>query len=439
MAIQIPRDAQLPLDPVAGRDLLQQQTDSFGTFFSLDRILYHEARYSRVVNLNYKEFWALAGTTDLRITERARVLQLLRGRFGVPDYKLLDKDNKLSTKADVIKNLLEDVTLPDFTHRFLEVFQTISAASYMVSYLGQYKELPLSQAVDYDNCRMVIAHPSWEVLSTSRLSAKQPSIQNVNRDVCDIYTAPKGWQMIFSDSGQIEPRITYSAYIADPLIKHLITLYDDAYFGLLHYILLTEQEEAISRNNLDLVQKREITQEMKDKRQRLKVLGLAGNYGSANLGAIDAELGPSYEKKIVNHPARREWVRQVTQEVEAGADHFYGYFGTPVYPESAKRQIEDYGYWRGHMVRCGINNPIQTTAAELMFFSVYNALKLLGPRDHVGYYKHDEGLFYIPDDRVDEMAPKLQGCLSYEVEGWIPIGSDLHIGRKESPYVRNLF
>ena len=45
------------------------------------------------------------------------------------------------------------------------------------------------------------------------------------------------------------------------------------------------------------------------------------------------------------------------------------------------------------------------------------------------------------------VAPGLKGIYedpkvidkSYAVEGWIPIGSDLHIGRKESPYVTNIF
>ena len=100
-------------------------------------------------------------------------------------------------------------------------------------------------------------------------------MQNINRDICDIYTAPKGWTMIFSDSGQIEPRITYSAYIRDDLIVKLISAYDDAYYGLLHFILLTDAEERALRNNMDSLVLHEVTDEMKEKRQRLKVLGLS--------------------------------------------------------------------------------------------------------------------------------------------------------------------
>lgn len=429
----------LPISPEEVRNILQSETDSFGTFFNLDRILYHEARYKRAAEKLYPEFRAMAGHPYLRCTQRADVRSIFTSRFEVPEYKVTTKDGKLSMSQEVVDRLLKDETLGQDAHHFIELYSKISAAEYMASYLGQYKSLPISNAEDMDNQRMVVAHPQWNILSTSRFSASGPSVQNINRDICDIYTAPKGWQMVFSDSGQIEPRITYSAFIRDELVVKLITLYDDAYYGLLHYIQLSDEEERFARANLNSVQKHEVTAEMKEKRQRLKVLGLAGNYGSSNLSSIDAELGPLYEKKIVNHPARRALEASVTAEVRAGTDCFYGYFGTPVYPDNTQKYRRGDSSWAGHMIRCGINNPIQTTAAELMCISVYNAKKLLGPKDHIGSYKHDEGMFYVRNDKVDEMAPKLRECLAYSVKGWIPIGSDLHIGRKESPYVASLF
>lgn len=430
---------KMPISPEEVRVILQSETDRFGTFFNLDRILYHEARYSRIAAQVYPEFRAMCGSPNLRCTQRNDVRKVMMSRFGVPEHKFCTKDGRVSLAQEVVDKLSMDETLTSDAHHFLDLYKAISAAEYMASYLGQYKELPISQAEDMDNQRMVIAHPTWRVLSTSRFSASDPSVQNINRDICDIYTAPKGYQMVFSDSGQIEPRITYSAYIRDDLIVKLITLYDDAYFGLLHFIQLTREEEEWARDHLEQIEKHEITEDMKAKRQRLKVLGLAGNYGSSNLSAIDPELGPLYERKVVQHPARKALEAEVAQQVRSGAECFYGYFGTPVYPDNTSKYHRGDSGWMGHMLRCGINNPIQTTAAELMCISVQNAKKLLGPDDHIGSYKHDEGMFYVREDRVDELAPKLRECLSYAVAGWIPIGSDLHIGRKDSPYVTDLF
>lgn len=432
MPIQI-SGRTMPLSPDSVQLLLQNETDRFGTFFSLDRILYHEARYAQEAGKRYKEWRAMAGNPYLQCTQRAAVRDVLISRFNVPGFYFQDKYGRVSMDKEVVSRLLQ-ADISEDAHHFLELYKDISAAAYMVSYLGQYKSLPMSVVLDADNERMVIAHPTWQKLSTSRFSASKPSVQNINRDLSDIYTAPKGWQLVFSDSGQIEPRITYSVFIRDELIIHLIKEYDDAYYGLLHYIQLSPEEESWARAHLSEVKAHEVTSAMKEKRQRLKVLGLAGNYGSSNLSAIDAELGPLYEQKIVAHPLRREWEQRVKDEVRQGAECFYGYFGTPVRPEETQKHKRGSSTWAGHLIRCGINNPVQTTAAELMCFSVYNAKQILGPQDHIGSYKHDEGMFYVREDRVEELAPKLKECLSYHVDGWIPIGSDLHIGRKETPY-----
>ena len=438
MPIQINRGTVFPT-PEHTRHVMQQETDSFGTFFNLDRVLYHEARYQRIAVTNYPEFRAMAGSSTVSVTRKQEIRNIMMERFGIPDFKLADKHGTPSLKQEVIELLQKDPTLSEDARHFVDLYSTISAASYMASYLVQYANLPLSAAEDCDNQRMVIAHPTWNLLATSRLSASVPSLQNIKRDICDIYTSPKGWTMVFSDSGQIEPRITYSAYIRDELIVALIKLYDDAYYGLLHFILMTPEEEAAARADLESLTCMEISDEMKNKRARLKVLGLAGNYGSANLSSIDSELGPLYDRKIVNHPARKALEAQVTSDVHHGVDCFYGYFGTPVRPDNTVKYERGSSGWSGHLIRCGINNPIQTTAAELMNISIQEAKKVLGPLDHIGAYKHDEGMFYVQDDFVEERAPKLRECLSYAVEGWIPIGSDLHIGRKESPHVTSLF
>lgn len=438
MAIQVSGN-KLPVTPGEVLNILQYSTDSFGTFFSLDRVLYHEARYNLDAAARYPEFRAMAGDPYLRCTKRNSVIEAFIHRFGVPQYKFCERDKGPALNKDILERLGADSALSQDAQRFLGLYRELAEAEYMSSYLGQYRNLPMSVCEDQDNHRMVVAHPEWSILSTARFSASRPSTQNIKRDICDIYTAPKGWQMVFSDSGQIEPRITYSAFIRDSLIAALIRLYDDAYFGLLHYIQMSPPEEHAARADLHNIAAHTITDEMRKKRQRLKVLSLAGAYGSSNLASMDAELGPLYESRIGAHPERRAWVSRISADVRAGAEAFYGYFGTAVYPNAAGKYDKGSNGWVNHMARCGLNNPIQATAAELMCLSVVQANSILGKDDHIGSYKHDEGMFYVRDDRVDDLAPKLQECLAYDVEGWLPIRSDLHVGRKESPHVAGLF
>lgn len=443
MGIKVPAGFKLPQNSAQlCRDFLQEQTDTFGTFLNQDRIYYHIARCltnQHNIEPQVRMYGMLSARQELT---RAAIISALQNIYVVPDVKLLNAKGIVSIDKTVMKSLLEDPSINPQAKELVQAWGAYANAGHTVSSMRGLLNPDISHECsgrDMNNCRMRVYHPKWNILSTSRFSSSDPNIQNIDRGCQDVFTAPKGWMLVHSDSGQIEPRITYSAFIPDPLIKRLITLYDDAYFGLLHFILMSDEDEAWARTHLDEVQKHEITEDMKNKRKVLKVLGLAGNYGSANLAAVDAELGPLYERKVVSHPMRREWERRVADEVRAGADHFYAYFGTPVYPESSKSTKYQGGSgWKNHLIRCGINNPVQTTASELMHISIQEVRRILKPNEHVAGYIHDAGLFYVPLDSVEERAPVFQNCLSYDVEGWIPIGSDLHIGVEESPYAEPL-
>ena len=50
----------MPISPEDVKTILQAETDSFGTFFNLDRMLYHEGRYSRIAASRYPEFRAMS-------------------------------------------------------------------------------------------------------------------------------------------------------------------------------------------------------------------------------------------------------------------------------------------------------------------------------------------------------------------------------------------
>jgi DNA polymerase I-like protein with 3'-5' exonuclease and polymerase domains len=423
---------RLPITPEQGRNILQEHTDVFGCFFDLDKILEYESMHALHIHKNIREWWELAGDPTLELTKNYDILRVLLERFNIPKYKLTF-EGKLSIRSDeVLKPLLQDQELSQDAHRFVELCISLGHARYMRSYLKQYKDLPVCRLESFDNHRMVVGHPVWNVLSTSRISASKPSLQNMIGGCGDVYTAPKGYAIIFSDSSQIEPRITYSHFIKDDLLTKLITAYDDAYYGILHYIHLSDKEEEGLRADFSSLVMKEITPELKATRADLKVLALAGNYGSSNLQAVDPVLGPLYERRIVNHPDRLRFESEVRNKVRQGADTFHAAFGTPVKPEATNKYTKGGQGWYQHLIRCGINNPIQATASELMLFSLYEVQKVLSLYGFINYYKHDEGSFYVVEDKAEEIAPKLQECVSYKVKDWIPIGSDLRIGKKPS-------
>ena len=422
----------IEINPDQARFILEQHTSKYGMYVDLDRVLDYQSYYIEQMRPLLKPWRELGGDPTLRPTQRTEVMNVLVKRFKVSQHKLMS-NGSFSINKNVVASLLGDETLSEDVREFIKLYKDILAHNHKVSYLDQYATLPLCNLESYENHRMVLARPNWKVLNTGRISAEQPSLQNIYRIFADIYTYPKGHLLIFADSGQIEPRITWSYYIKDPLIKKLITVYNDAYFGQLRFIMMTDEEEREARSNLDGVEKIDVPTE---DRQKLKVLGLAGTYGGLS-NTIDP-LALVYKNKIVDHPMRKQWEKEVTEEVRSGVDTFYAAFGTPITPDETQKYKKGTPGWINHVIRSGINNPIQGTASELMCQSVYESDRLIREKAKgftwIGYYKHDEGCFLV-DEKDANLVDELSECLSYQVEKdgelWIPIYSDVHHGRKK--------
>lgn len=439
MAIQI-NEFRLPITPVEALYVVQRHTDSFGVFFDYDRILEYEADCAIAMTNLLPVVRFLGGSITIEPTKDSEVIAILKNRFNVSERLLLNKDGKVSIDATVRNNLMETSAVSEDVKQFVKVLDSLKAQCQRRSYLDQYKNLPLSKELDYRGHRMVVAHPTWSLLSTSRMSARNPSVQNIAKDLPDLITQPKGWILVRADSGQIEPRINFSHFTRDDLIVRLIIEYNDAYFGMLHFVLLTDDEEDALRKDFNTHFVKLNTEEARDKRQTLKTMSLAGSYGSHRLEYLDPVLAKNFTRKIVEHPLRLKNEDAIRDAVRNGVETFYGAFGTSVTPdETAKYKRGDKG-WFEHVVRCGINNPIQTTASELMIHSVYNADRILSehPNSHIGYYKHDEGCFYVYEDDND-IIDELGECTAYRVKGWIPIDSEVVIGHKLNKDNKSLY
>ena len=430
---------KLPNTIQGTRDIIQRHTDEFGVFFDYDRICEYMFYFATEHNKALKHVRELAGKPYYLTTDRDETINILVNRFGVDKTLLMDRNGKFTTDKKVIeqvKNYYSALGGPLI--EFIDEYLHACSLRVALSSYKSYKDLPMCRTLDRDNHRMVVAHPTWNILSTSRLSAKDPGIQTIDRNRGDIITAPKGYQLVRSDSGQIEPRIMWSYFLKDPLMKNLIIAYNDAYFAYYDFVTMSPEREARLREDFSKnFVKTEITDSMKEGRQQMKRISLAAGYGSslpAN-GGFDQNLGRLYTARIVNHPLRKELEAKIRSDVYSGTQTFYGAFGSPVTPDETDKYTKDGSGWAEHLIRCGINNPIQTTASELMIFAVNRAENILrskGHNSHICFYKHDEGCFYLNEDAGDmDLAEELGACQSYEVTDWIPIYSEMEIGRKE--------
>lgn len=430
MAIQID-SFQLPMSVDEARRALQRHTDNFGIFFDVDRC------------------FEIAGILQLRMRKARRELRdIMHANVNIDDKTEVIKQlinmgvspNEFGDKADTLtaavrQAITDNVSYGEDVHQAVKVLEQYGSDKRNKGNIVNYALLPHSVSLSKYVHRMSVGHPTWSILSTSRLAASNPGIQGIPRDMGDIITEPKGYTLVRCDSGQIEPRINFSTYLKDELIMKLIMHYNDAYFGILHYCMMKQNEEDACRDNFELnFHPMEITEEIKNMRQLIKRMTNAGSYGSGNLTAIHPVLGKLYEAKIVKHPARLALERKVTQEVQMGTNTFYSMFGTPVRPSSTEKYTEGEGSWQQHLIRCGINNPVQTTASDLMLFSINEALNIIheAKDTHICYYKHDEACFYVSDDDMaNGVGDKLSDVTAYNVKGWIPIEADAMIGPKK--------
>lgn len=420
-------------------DILTKHTARGGIFIDLDRSLDYWVDCHNYEKPLLKRWRDMAGDRYLKITARNQIMDILVNRFGVPKWRIT-KGDTLSIDKDTVESLIQDTHLSEDVHYFMRLYRICKKCQTTKSSLKSYINAPLTVEESFDGNRMTLVRPKWSKLNTYRISGKDPGIQTVARLMADIITRPKGMIQLFADSGQIEPRITYSKYLPDPLIKALILLYNDAYFGMLHYILMEKEEltvwtNAIQNNpdNRNLIKKMEITEEIKDKRQTLKKISLMANYGSDKLADFEPTLATAYINRIVEHPLRKELEQNVHKMVSDGIQTFYTAFGDPITPGNTEKYKVGSAGWYGHIERCAINNPIQGTASNLMIESVYTANNIITQKAKgstwIGFYKHDEGMFYI-DEKDEELIPILSEVTAYQVQDWIPIYADAHIGKK---------
>ncbi len=448
------------------KSILDRHTEKNGMPVDLDRCLDYVSYFKETNRIKEAKWRRMAGIDQLSYTKKNDVRNVMINRFGV-DAKILSYKGKAGIGKEVIAKVLHSEYVSQDAKDFLSLYKEISNAGYLMSYLFQYMNGPLLDMESFEGNRMVLAKPKWSILATRRIAATEPSLQNLTKVIGDILTAPKGTILLRADSGQIEPRVTYSEYIKDPLLKALIIAYNDAYFGMLHFITMTLEEELIIRfredyfydgfsavwegcritkecgcpiaikDSLELPLKGEVTEDMVEGRKKIKLYLLAGNYGGNLRSKFPGDkLAEAFMSKIQNHPLRLRLQAEIDRNVERGQEVFYTAFGNEIRPEDADNKKynrrEDPEGWLNHMKRCGFNNPIQGSASDLMCDSVYYADSIITRQatgiTFISYYKHDEGCFIV-DEKDSHLIEQLKEVTAYQVRDWIPIYADAEIGK----------
>lgn len=265
--------------------------------------------------------------------------------------------------------------------------------------------------------------------TTGRVSSKDPNLQNIpirteeSRSIRRAFVASEGFQMVGIDYSQIELRIA-AIMSKDMKMIDIFRRGEDVHTGVAVRVFGVNADE--------------VTSEM---RRKAKIINFGILYGMG-VNALRANLGED------------------TSREEAQA-FFNAYFHTftrlAEYLEETKEFARNHGYTetlfgrqrhfpgikssapfiKAQAERMAINAPIQGTAADVMRIAmnnVYSYLDLENKLDDVRMLLqvHDELVFEIKTELVDEVVPKLvaimEGVLADKENHGVPIKVDVAIG-----------
>lgn len=402
-------------------ELLRSNNNMMPIYIDYDKTIMSIYGMQKKIDEMFTEFHELTGM-NARTGVLAKYLLEYANQNGFLSAFSKTEAGAYSVGEESIEGVLSSTV--DERHRLVvNLFTSISKMQKARGTLVTYLQNPISDRVSCDMHRMLEVRPVWAPQNTGRVAMQKPAIQNMPRQLQELITVPRGYKLIHTDSGQVEPRITYSAFVVDEQIKALINLYNDAYFGLLHYCTMPESDVRSGTLNF---KKLEITDSMKENRQSIKTNGNAVMYGS--VANKEDPIKRAMIDRIGNHPSRLRWIDWINDELNKGRREFYSYFGTPIniYNSDKLATAKDK---RGELVRLAINNPIQGTAADLMRASACEAGRLImTARDsYIVAYIHDAGLFCVSEDDYDEIGDKLKNIVAYTVDDWVPVNAEAEV------------
>ena len=281
-------------------------------------------------------------------------------------------------------------------------------------------------------------HPDLLPLATDtgRFSCRNPNMQNCPRKTNDpvgirsFIQAPQGSLLVSCDFSQIELRIG-SFYCRDPKMLEVYRTGGDIHAQTTSVIYNIPYEEAADKSNPDYKERRTIAKGVN--------FGLFFGLFPSGLQRqlkYKAGLNPSLEEceKILarirsGYPALTVWQAQTKQAARKRtfSETFLGRRRYLPGIESRKWSRKSYAE------RCSLNTPIQGTAADILKLAIGRILEGLPDRPWLRplLQIHDELVFEIPEDRLNEAVAFIRECMETQPfpELDVPLIAEASYGR----------
>ena len=394
-------DLEMPLIPVLAR------MERAGV--RIDEVFFREMsrKLNRDLELVQQEIWNEAGT-EFNISSNPQLREILYEKLDLPVLKRTKTGP--STDARVLEELAaQGHRVPVLLMEYRE----------MEKLRGTYVDA-LPRMVNPGTGRI---HTSFNqaVAATGRLSSSDPNLQNIpirtqlGREIRKGFIAGPGHVLLAADYSQIELRILAHFSGDEPLVRAF------------------QEGIDVHRQTAAVVFDVPVDQVTAEQRGRAKTINFATLYGQGPF-ALAQQLGISRDAAkefIAAYFERFSGVRRfLDEQVSSARDRGYveTLLGRRRYvPElqSSNWNIRQFGE------RVAQNTPIQGTAADLLkraMIDVDSALEGSNWGARLLLTVHDELLFEVPEDRVDEVRPVVVELMEGAVELAVPVAVDWGAG-----------
>ena len=347
----------------------------------------------------------LAGE-EFNLGSPKQLQQILFEKQGLPVLKKTPKGQP-STAEEVLQELANDYPIPKL----------------ILEYRGMNKlrntytdRLP--EQVDPDTGRV---HTSYHqaVAATGRLSSSDPNLQNIpirsaeGRRIRQAFIAPEGYTIVAADYSQIELRIM-AHLSADPGLVNAFKEGVDVHRATAADVFGVERDQVTD-----------------NQRRSAKAINFGLIYGMSAFG-LAKQLGVERreaQEYVDLYFERYQGVKKYMEETrELARDQGYveTVFGRRLYlPDINARNAQV----RQYAERTAINAPMQGTAADIIkraMINVHGWMQQTQPDLKMIMQVHDELVFEIRTDVVEEMITEIRRCMvsaaELEVELVVDVG-----------------
>ena len=310
-----------------------------------------------------------------------------------------------------------------------EVLEPLQETYREVALILQYRMLNKLKSTYIDKLPLQInagtgrIHPSFSQTGTEtgRLSCKDPNLQNIpvrteeGRRIRSAFIPKKGYRFLSADYSQIE--LVVLAHMADdPGLKRAF-----------------EEGVDVHRSTASLIFDVPLDEVSSDQRRIAKTINFGVMYGMGTHSlAKDLKISHSEAKQFIDQ-------------------YFQRYSGVQSFVESTRSRAEKDGYVTtllGHVrtiteinsrsaverakaQRIAVNTVIQGTAADIMKLAMLRisaSIKGKGLKATLLLQIHDELVFEVPDDEVEETKHVVREALEGAVKLSIPLKTSIEVG-----------